>query len=170
MSKDNNFTKSCIKQAFIFLISENEYKKITIADITNKAGINRTSFYKFYETKDALLEELKNNFYEKSYYYIENFEYAEDKKEYIIKLVKSVYEYKTFIIALRKAKLINSTELYNNKLRKLLYKKDNSFEEYRKIANVGAIIGIIIKWMENNFDLEPEKIVSLISKIVYNKD
>ena len=168
MSKDNNFTKECIKEAFIKLISENEYKKISITNITDKAGINRTSFYKFYETKDALLEDIKNRLFETTHYFVENFDNVKNRKEYINELVNTVYKYKTYIIALRNDKLINNGELYNTKVTNLLYKNDNSIEAYKRIGEIGAISGIIIKWMENDFNLEPSKIIEIISKNVYN--
>ena len=168
MSKDNNFTKDCIKEAFIKLISENEYKKISITNITDKAGINRTSFYKFYETKDALLEDIKNRLFETTHYFVEKFDNVKNRKEYINELVNTVYKYKTYIIALKKAKLLNNNELYNIKVTNLLYKKDNSIESYKRISDIGAITGIIIKWMENDFNLEPSKIIEIISKNVYN--
>lgn len=168
MSKDNNFTKDCIKEAFIKLISENEYKKISITNITDKAGINRTSFYKFYETKDALLEDIKNRLFETTHYFVEKFDNVKNRKEYINELVNTVYKYKTYIVALRNAKLLNNNELYNTKVTNLLYKKDNSLESYKRISDIGAITGIIIKWMENDFNLEPSKIIEIISKNVYN--
>ena len=168
MSKDNNFTKDCIKEAFIKLISENEYKKISITNITDKAGINRTSFYKFYETKDALLEDIKNRLFETTHYFVEKFDNVNNRKEYINELVNTVYKYKTYIIALKNAKLLNNNELYNTKVTNLLYKKDNSLESYKRISDIGAITGIIIKWMENDFNLEPSKIIEIISKNVYN--
>lgn len=168
MSKDNNFTKDCIKEAFIKLISENEYKKISITNITDKAGINRTSFYKFYETKDALLEDIKNRLFETTHYFVEKFDNVKNRKEYINELVNTVYKYKTYIIALKNAKLLNNNELYNTKVTNLLYKKDNSLESYKRISDIGAITGIIIKWMENDFNLEPSKIIEIISKNVYN--
>ena len=168
MSKDNNFTKDCIKEAFIKLISANEYKKISITNITDKAGINRTSFYKFYETKDALLEDIKNRLFETTHYFVEKFDNVKNRKEYINELVNTVYKYKTYIIALKNAKLLNNNELYNTKVTNLLYKKDNSLESYKRISDIGAITGIIIKWMENDFNLEPSKIIEIISKNVYN--
>ncbi len=168
MSKDNNFTKVCIKEAFIKLISENEYKKISITNITDKAGINRTSFYKFYETKDALLEDIKNRLFETTHYFVEKFDNVKNRKEYINELVNTIYKYKTYIVALRNAKLLNNNELYNTKVTNLLYKKDNSLESYKRISDIGAITGIIIKWMENDFNLEPSIIIEIISKNVYN--
>lgn len=170
MSKDNNFTKECIKEAFIKLISENEYKKISITNITDKAGINRTSFYKFYETKDALLEDIKNRLFETTHYYVKNFDKATNKNEYIIELVNTVYKYKTYIISLKKAKLINNSELYNDKLSDFLYKSDNSIDSYKRIAMIGAMAGIVLKWIENDFDLEPNKIISIINKIIFREN
>ncbi len=45
-----------LKQAFVELLLEKPYKDISIGEITKRAGINRTTFYLFWENKDSLLE------------------------------------------------------------------------------------------------------------------
>ena len=59
-------SKHSIKKAFIELLNEKGYEKITIQDIADKAMINRNTFYLHYQNKpdllnrsmDELLEEL----------------------------------------------------------------------------------------------------------------
>lgn len=51
-------TRSAIQDAFISLMREKEYAAITVTDISERADINRKTFYAHYETKEQLLAQL----------------------------------------------------------------------------------------------------------------
>ena len=48
-----------IKKAFEELICEKDYEKITVKELSERARINKKTFYTYYETLDALLAELQ---------------------------------------------------------------------------------------------------------------
>ena len=48
-----------IKKAFEDLICEKDYEKITVRELSDRARINKKTFYTYYETLDALLAELQ---------------------------------------------------------------------------------------------------------------
>ncbi len=57
-------TRSLIQQAFSELLAEKGFGAITVQDITERAGINRATFYAHYPDKFTLLEEtLRNAFH-----------------------------------------------------------------------------------------------------------
>ncbi len=48
--------RTAIEQAFISLCRERSYEAVTVADITERANVGRTTFYRYYQTKaDVLL-------------------------------------------------------------------------------------------------------------------
>lgn len=51
-------TKSLIFRAFILLLNEKPFDKITVRDIVEKANINRNTFYYYYSDIYELLEEI----------------------------------------------------------------------------------------------------------------
>lgn len=53
-------TKKNIRQVFEEMICEMDYEKITIKELTERAGINRKTFYLHYDSIDDLLRELQN--------------------------------------------------------------------------------------------------------------
>lgn len=54
-------TKKAIKDAFLKLINEKNYNKISVQDIVNEALINRNTFYLHYLDKDDLLDQLTSS-------------------------------------------------------------------------------------------------------------
>ncbi len=48
-----------IKTAFESLICEKEYDRITVKELCDRAQVNKKTFYHYYETLDALLDELQ---------------------------------------------------------------------------------------------------------------
>ena len=54
--------QKAIKSAFIQLLTEKELEKITIQDITQRADINRGTFYLHYEDKYLLLSSLEDEY------------------------------------------------------------------------------------------------------------
>lgn len=58
MKKENEtkvLTKECISTALLVLLEEKPYEKITISEITEKAGVSRMAYYRNYKDKDDIL-------------------------------------------------------------------------------------------------------------------
>jgi AcrR family transcriptional regulator len=53
-----NFTKQAIVNTFLELLNEKPFAKITVTDIVNRCGINRNTFYYYYQDMFALVDEL----------------------------------------------------------------------------------------------------------------
>lgn len=62
MNKNLKFirTKNKIEKAFIELIDEKGFDKVSVSDICNRASLNRTTFYTHYFNINDLLEKLEN--------------------------------------------------------------------------------------------------------------
>ncbi|WP_246566965.1 TetR/AcrR family transcriptional regulator [Mammaliicoccus lentus] len=62
MAEDRRVRKSkaAIKKAFIQLLEDSQIERITIRQISDKADINRGTFYLNYDDKYALLEEMED--------------------------------------------------------------------------------------------------------------
>jgi AcrR family transcriptional regulator len=50
-------TKASLWESLVALIEERGYKAITVSDIVARAGINRATFYRYYEDKDDLFRQ-----------------------------------------------------------------------------------------------------------------
>lgn len=57
-SESKYYNTACLmNEALIFLLDKKEYAFITVKEICEKAGVNRSTFYLHYETMDDLLSE-----------------------------------------------------------------------------------------------------------------
>ncbi|MCE3020504.1 TetR/AcrR family transcriptional regulator [Parvimonas micra] len=52
----NTYVREQIIQATIVLLNEKEMNQISISDITDKAQVNRVSFYRNFETKEEIIK------------------------------------------------------------------------------------------------------------------
>ena len=52
----SQFTKKAIIDAFVELISERPLSKITVKDIVTRCGVNRNTFYYYFEDIYALID------------------------------------------------------------------------------------------------------------------
>ena len=53
-----NFTKNAIVDTFVALLNKEPFDKITVTDIVNECGINRNTFYYYYQDMYALVDEM----------------------------------------------------------------------------------------------------------------
>lgn len=62
--KDNRrvvMTKKIIKDTFIEMLEKKNIQKIYVRELCEKADINRSTFYKYYESQYDLLAEMEND-------------------------------------------------------------------------------------------------------------
>ncbi|MBQ7360515.1 MAG: TetR/AcrR family transcriptional regulator C-terminal domain-containing protein [Lachnospiraceae bacterium] len=94
-------SKEWIRKAFMELLSEKDFKKITVTDIVNHADINRSTFYVHYSDIFALVDEIENEIIDRSITLISEIKY------------ESIFQNPTpFLKALTEPLKVNQ-ELYN---------------------------------------------------------
>ena len=54
----SNFTKKAIQESFLKLLTERPLSKITVKDIVSDCGVNRNTFYYYFEDMPKLIESI----------------------------------------------------------------------------------------------------------------
>lgn len=60
-SRKTKYTKMVIHQSLLELLKRKPLNKITVKELTELADINRSTFYRYYETMEHLIEEVEVN-------------------------------------------------------------------------------------------------------------
>ena len=168
-----NFTKKAIQDSFLKLLTERPLSKITVKDIVADCGINRNTFYYYFEDMPKLIESMVDEDAEKiiqSYPTVEKFE---DCLEAVIDL------------ALTKKRAVlhiyhsASREIYEMYLWKVCDYAINAYVASvlrgRSIKNSDLIIikeylaslafGIISRWLKNDMNDDIRGMLSRLMEI-----
>lgn len=177
-------TASLMDQALLTLIDKKEFKYITIKEICQKAGVNRSTFYLHYqnthdlliETIDYLIDQLRKQ-YDESFVFDANKDSLDNlmlfTKNYSIPYLRYIKEYKKAFMAIVnypdvfKVKNIYD-EIYFKLFKPILLRFNVPIDEQRYMIRfyISGIHGIIIEWIKNNCNEEVEFIANLIEKCI----
>ncbi len=83
------YTRFYIVQALFKLMGEYDYEKISVTDITNKAGVGRATFYRYFKRKEDVLIYYMNR--SKQDFMFEQRYYPRCREDYVM-LVKNVFK------------------------------------------------------------------------------
>ncbi len=155
-----------ITNSLFELMKVKPYNDISITEITDKAKVNRVSFYRNFTSKEDIIDKwiksTTQNFLSKS-----DISYQKDSTiDYFTKLFSHLEKYKTEAMLIYKANLFNllKNEFDNNLIN--LHKKE--YSNYKSYFLAGGIFNVYYFWLINGCKETPyqvaEKLVDLMSK------
>ncbi len=175
-------TRKLLQQAFIELTVEKGFAALTVRDITERAMVNRSTFYRHYLDKYDLLEQYMNEMYAL-------FEDQEGRAEphpheapaNLIDLLKHIQQFADFYRAMLGAK---ADPLFEQRIRQKTEKRflscfNQAFSErvgepdappidlkYNIIAAAGC--SAIAWWLEQEQPCPPEQLAHWLNQLIYN--
>jgi AcrR family transcriptional regulator len=166
-------TKSYIFEALMLLMDEMPYGKITVSDITEKAGIARTTFYRNYNDKDDVVFEYLLNTFNTELLNIKTVD-KDDKQNTIV----FMFDYK-YMVKHQKTlkKLLSISDIENRIFRELQefpmsllehYKEKLSAWEYlicryKLCYQIIGCLRVLFDWFINDMPLPVENIVLMLN-------
>ena len=155
-----------ITNSLFELMKVKPYNDISITEITDKAKVNRVSFYRNFTSKEDIIDKwiksTTQNFLSKS-----DISYQKDSTiDYFTKLFTHLEKYKTEAMLIYNANLFNllKNEFDNNLIN--LHKKE--YSNYKSYFLAGGIFNVYYFWLINGCIETPhrvaEKLVDLMSK------
>lgn len=176
-------TALLMNQALIELLNKKEYEFITIKEICAKAGVNRSTFYLHYETKEDLLEECLENTNKNFLTYFDNANNdfvdkittcpKEDliliTHDYLSPYLKFIKENKIIHQVAVKHKVIMNSDKKFNLMNKYIFKPilnrfgvDEKSSKYIILYYLNGVNAIINEWILNDCKDEIEFIEKII--------
>lgn len=176
------YTAELMNQALLALLEKKDIEFITVTEITNKAGVNRSTFYLHYENIFDLLEETIENLnksFLNSFAIQAPLEIKSKKDAFLIK-DEQLIPYLNFVknnkrvlkLIHEKPQLFKSKNTYKKMYDKIFYPAISQFlsQENEKIYNLefftGGVTSIIHKWLELDCVTEIDELVKIIKNCV----
>lgn len=180
-------TAYLMQQALINLLNKKEYEYISIKEICSQAGVNRSTFYLHYETKDDLLKECIE---ETNKRFIDYF--AQENKSFLDKLnsldLNELYfitpEYlkpyllffkdnkNVFYASLNQPYLMEVNKKYSSLYKYIINPVLNRFnvpeqeKEYMVYFYIRGILAIVDEWIKEGCKDDIDFIINIIMKCV----
>lgn len=167
-------TKRKLSKSLISLLTSKSITEIDVSELCEKAGINRTTFYKHYASLYHLLDELIVQFFkriEALFLSLSSGENTTSKVVYLLKYLKQNREFVTIIMNNNSFSSISERLIQLNFICNLI----NSNIQYRKNAYVSedyyvdfiisGWIAAIRRWVNENCDLDVNTLARLLTSI-----
>ena len=170
-------TKRILLHCLTELMSKKKVNNITVKELTDLADVNRSTFYLYYKDIYDMVEQIENemfkefidvfgkfalktNTYENMVsFYTEIFEYVKDNAEICKILLGPDGDY-SFIEKFKNA-IIQTKPPFNESISKI---KTRFLRPYI----ISGCIGVIQQWLKDDFDVSPEHMAVIVTKMLQN--
>lgn len=173
-------SRRMIREAFLELLDEKEFGKITVTDITNRADLNRSTFYAHYPDVQGVVEEIQDEIIDRNMELVKQMKYRNILKDPMPYLNSICVTLEENIRLYKKMGHAAEVHLHLDKYRKLIAEDIMShseipeeirtapFFEIRIHFFVGGIMNTYQQWAEGKLKSTlteiSQEIASLIQK------
>lgn len=167
-------TKKSLSKSLIYLLSKNSITEIDVSQLCTYAGVNRTTFYKHYNSLYDLLNELINEFFKKIeilFLKVNENENTTSKIAFLLKYLKQNREFVSVIMnnntlttisqRLITLDFIDSLIKTNIQYRKSVYINDNYYIDFI----ISGWYAVIKRWVNENCALDENTLARLLTSI-----
>ena len=146
--------KQFIAEALLLLMEKKQYDSITIGEITQRAGVNRSTYYRNFETKDEILQ-----------YYFEQIIYTHVARipkqhvplpDYLLEMFTHYYEYKEKLLLIHRAKKSHLILDTLNRTFSSIREDKALINKYEIYYHTGGIFNTFILWFDNEMQESPK--------------
>ena len=123
-------TKECLQTALITLMGQKPFDKITISEIVRKSGVSRTAFYRNYETKEDILNEVSDVFTNGMIQSFKDKRFLTDRYEWYLAFFRIIKENASLFRLLLQAHMLNNTLISTYSMIGRLDHPDNVISHY----------------------------------------
>ncbi len=158
--------KQYISESLLLLMENKRYSDISIEEITQKAGVNRSTYYRNFSSKEEVIkffiEEIMNAF-------IENYSNMKSKSlfTYLNSLFEYFYKFKAQLILIYQNELFYvALEVFNRIFEKQQPQKFSDNKElYGLYYHIGGIYNFFILWLTHGMIEPPEELTQIAMAI-----
>ena len=160
--ESNKVTKECLRIAMIKLMGKMDFERISITDIAKYAGVSRTAFYRNYETKEALVEDICQSLFNELKNSVSSDRYRNDRKTWYISFFRTINENSDYF------RIYLDAHLQFGKIFVLdsVFPPSNTMERYINSAKEGAFLRVLTDWFRSGMKESPEEMGEICVKVI----
>lgn len=147
--ESNRMTRECLQTALITLMSQKPFEKITISELVRRSGVSRTAFYRNYNTKEDILNEVGEVFKEVLPAAFADGRFLKDPRGWYHSFFRIIKENASTFRLLLQAHILNTSVFKASNLIKMLDRSTDASAHYTFLAWEGALSTITIQWFED---------------------
>lgn len=171
-------TKRALKNALIGLLNEKELNKITVTELTNRANVNRATFYFYYSDVTDMLKKIQDEDFEDFTAVAQNFERITLDEDGITDYLKKVIDFLievpgdlnfVFNFDINRDLLVRVSKYMQTIVpnsRKHFSKSNPA--HFTTSFTVNGIISTLVIWLNEGMPVPPEELARYIAKIYIN--
>lgn len=154
-SVTSEMMKSYIADALLLLMEKKDYNDITIGEIAEKAGVNRSTYYRHFEKKDDVIVYFLGNI-SKSILEWDR-EKKPDFEEHLVYVYSHYYKHKKqMLLIYRNGLSIFFLDVLKKYLGAETHKDEQTAEQYNIAFHIGGTFNHFMLWFSRNMTDTPE--------------
>ncbi len=173
-------TKMLLQQALTKLLRTKPIGDITVTELCQESGINRTTFYLHYQDAYDMLDKMNEDFYNQLMEHIQNIAFASNSNgleipQFLVEILKFLKQHAeicsivvgehgdgSFIMKLmniaREKSMAEYSQLYQSA------KTENIEIFYIYVSN--GCLGVLKNWFASNMSQSPEELATVMSRLI----
>lgn len=152
----NQVTQESIETALLLLMQEKDFASISITEITTRAGVSRTAYYRNYTSKEDVLRNVFNRLEDTIMDKIRAFLNKDGFSGYLELFQAFAQEANSFQIIL-KAGMAADYIMEMNRRFTVDIVTENPDHRYRKYFWMGALANVVFMWIEGGMKQTPDE-------------
>lgn len=144
------------------IMKEKKLCDITVAEISKKASVHRSTFYRNFDSKEDIVKAFLTCLFAE-YLSILQYSKPKNRQEYILLFFQNFYRYKTEMLLCYQNDLVSF--LINMYEQKYLINIDNTETKLAAIYHYGGVYKLLLWWFDQGMRLSPEKLACMINSM-----
>lgn len=159
--ESNRIARESVETALFLLMEEKDYGSISITDIVNRAGVSRSSYYRNYATKDAILSSVFDQSVDAILESMQLPLQASAPTEIYVQLFHAVQEKTSLFKIIQQANLQWAflAQVSEHLMQRI--PDDQQAKRYQLCSWIGATVNVLFLWINNGMKETPEEMAQI---------
>ncbi len=151
-AESNRITKESLQLALIYLMEQKPFEKITITELAQKAGVSRTAFYRNYDSKEGLLQEICTGITRMLRQSLRSQQFLTAPIAWYAQWFQTIQDNAAVVRLLGKANLFEDSIRGTKSLLEETFPSDSPEQHYCYVTMEGALFAVVSHWLAGGME------------------